>query len=168
MLHAFEPDVSGVILEGLGDGVFAVGELGAIDAAAGEEAGDAGDADAEDLFREDVIHALLQGGDLLLQAYGEAAGDLAEEDAGLGAGIEEGDGLVRPEVRAAVVGGPCLGEGVEHAVGEFRRGEDLVVGEVRDAGEHIRIPPAQGEGGLLAHGVPSFAAAASSLTVIGG
>ena len=31
---------------------------------------------------------------------------------------------------------------------EFGRGEDLVVGEIGDAGEHVRIPPAQGEGNL--------------------
>jgi hypothetical protein len=77
-----------------------------------------------------------------------AAGDLAEEHAGLRAGVEEGDGLVGPEIRAAVVRGPRLGQRVEHPVGEFGRGEDLVVGEIGDAGEYVRIPPAQGEGNL--------------------
>ncbi len=63
---------------------------------------------------------------------------------------------------------PGLGQRVEHAVGEVGRGEDLVVGEVGNAGEHIRIPPPEGEGGLESHGATSFASAASSLTVIGG
>ena len=49
------------VVERLGDGVLAVGPLRAVDAAAGEQAGELGDADAEDLLGEDVVDALLAG-----------------------------------------------------------------------------------------------------------
>jgi hypothetical protein len=58
-------------------------------------------------------------------------------------------------------------QSIEHPIGEFGWGENLVVGEIGDAGEHVRIPPAQGEASLLVHGATSFASDASSLTVMG-
>ncbi len=36
-----------------------------------------------------------------------------------------------------------------------RRREHLVIREVRDAGEHIRVAPSQGKAGLIAHTVSS-------------
>jgi hypothetical protein len=97
------------------------------------------DADAEDLLRQDVIHAFLQVGNLFLQSRGEAAGDLAEKHAGFRAGVEELHRLVGPDVRAAVVGSPRLGQRVEHPICELWGREDLVVGKVRDARQHVRV-----------------------------
>ena len=73
VLDALEPDVAVVAVEGLGDGVLAVGALRAVDAPAGQQAGELGDADAEDLLGQDVIDALLEVGDLVLEPLGEAA-----------------------------------------------------------------------------------------------
>lgn len=59
---------------------------------------------------------------------------------------------VRPDTRPAVARRPCLGQGIQHAVGKLRRGEHLVVGKVGDAGEHVGVAPTQGKGGLPVHG----------------
>ena len=80
VLDALEPDVAGLGREGLRDGVLAVGPLGAVDAAAGDQAGELGDADAEDLLGQDVVDALFEVGDLVLQSFDEARRDLAQED----------------------------------------------------------------------------------------
>ncbi len=109
------------------------------------------DADAEHLLRQDVIHPLLQVRNLLLQPFGQAAGDLAQEHAGFRERVEELHRLVGPDVRAAVVGRPRLGQRVQHPVRELRRCEHLVVGEVRDARQHVRVAAAQGKAGLCAH-----------------
>ena len=63
MLHPFEPDIPVVGFEAFGDGVLPRGVFRAIDTAAGEQAGEFGDGDAEDLFGEDVVDALLKIGD---------------------------------------------------------------------------------------------------------
>ena len=160
------------LCEALGDGVLAVGVLRAIHAPPRQQAGEVRDADAEHLLRQDVIDALLKVRDLVRQALGEAAGDLAQEHARLRARVEEPHRLVRPEVRAAVVGRPRLGQRVQHPVRELGRREHLVVREVRDARQHIRVAAAQRKASLSAHaasfGASPSAAAASSLTVIGG
>lgn len=151
MLHALEPDVAIVAGEGFADGMLAVRVLGAIHAAPREQARDLRDADAKHLPGEDVVHALLQIRNLLFQSLSEAAGDFAQEHAGFRAGVEELHRLVGPEVHAAVVGGPRPGQRVEHPVGELRRREHLVVGEVRDARQHVRVTAAQREIGLVTH-----------------
>ena len=101
------------------------------------------DADAEHLLGQDVIDALLKVRNLARQALGEAAGDLAQEHARLRARVEERHRLVRPDVRAVVVGRPRLGQRVQHPVRELGRREHLVVREVRDARQHIRVAAAQ-------------------------
>lgn len=63
--------------------------LGAVDAAAGEEAGEVGDSDAKDLLGQDMVDALFEVGDLGGETFGEPAGDLPQEDARFGARIEE-------------------------------------------------------------------------------
>lgn len=80
------------------------------------------------------------------------AGDLAQKHAGLGTGVQELYGSVGPEVRAVVAGRPGFGQRVQHPVGELRRREHLVVGKVRDAGQHIRVAPAQRKAGLSGQG----------------
>ena len=67
---------------------------------------------------------------------------------------------------------PRLDEGVQHAIGELRGCEHLVVGEVRDACQHLWIAAAEREACLTRHtgsfGASASAAAASSPTVVGG
>src|SRR5262245_43770977 len=118
MLRALEPDIAIITAERFGDGVFARGVLGAIHAAPREQAGDLSDADAEHLPGQDVIDALFQARNLVLEPFVKASGYLAEEHAGLSAWVKELRRLVRPEVRAAVVGGPRLGQRIEHPVRE--------------------------------------------------
>lgn len=77
-----EADVALGVVE-MGDGVYAVGILGTIEAAAGEQAGQLGDGDAIDLFLENVVHPFLQVGDLLLQTHQQPLGDLPQEYAAL-------------------------------------------------------------------------------------
>ena len=152
VFDALEPDVAIVAGERFGDGVLAVGVLRAIHAAAREQAGELRDADAEHLLGQDVVDALFQVRNLALQPLGEAAGDLAQEHAGLREGVEEPHRPVGPDVRAAVVGGPRFGQRVQHPVRELRRREHLVVGEVRDAGQHVRVAAAQRKAGLRSYG----------------
>ena len=52
----------------------------------------------------------------------------------------------------AVVGSPSLGQHIQHAVGQLGRGEDLVVRQVGNAGQHIRVAAAQGKRNLFVHG----------------
>ena len=168
MFEALEPDVAIVAGERFGDGVLAGGVLGAIHAAPRQQGGDLRDADAEHLLGQDVVHALLPVGHRFFQSLIQTAGNLAQEHAGFGAGVEERHRGVGPDIFAAMIRRPRFGERVEHPVGKLRRGEHLVVGKIGDAGEDIGIAPAQGEAGLVAHTMTSGASAASSPTVMGG
>ena len=148
---SFEPDVPLVAGKAFRDGMLAIGMLRAIHAAPRQQAGEVRDADAEHLPGQDVIDALLQIRHFDCQPVCEAARDLAQENTRLGAGIQELHGLVRPQVRAGVVGRPGSSQRVQHSVGELWRREDLVVRQVRDAGQHVRVATPQREGGLLDH-----------------
>jgi hypothetical protein len=171
MLRALEPDVAIVGVETLGDGVLALSVLRAVQAAPRQQAGEIRDADAEHLLGQDVIDALHKVRHLVAQSLGQAAGDLAQEHARLGARIEKLHRLVGPNIRAIVVGRPRLSHSIQHPVRKLRGREHLVVREVGDARQHIRVAPAQRKTSLRAHAA-SFGvapcAAASSLTVIGG
>ncbi|OPZ12114.1 MAG: hypothetical protein BWZ07_01555 [Alphaproteobacteria bacterium ADurb.BinA280] len=153
MLDSLKPDVARLAGKAFGNRVFAIGVFGAIHTAPREQAGELRDADTKHLSGQYVIDARLQVGNLLRQARREAAGDLAEEHARLGAGVEKGDRAVGPQVGPIVAGRPGLGKGVEHPLGEVGRGEDLVVGQVGDAGEHIGVATPQGEADLLGEGI---------------
>lgn len=126
----------------------AVRPFGAVEASARKQTGQVRDTDTEDLLGEDVIHSLIEVADLLLQSLDQAAGDLAQEHARLGEWVEESHIRVRPEVFSIVRLCPCRGQVVEHAVGELRRGEDLVVGEVGDAGQDVRVATSEREIGV--------------------
>ena len=142
MRQALVPDVAGGAGKCFYDGVGAVGVFGAVQTAAGQQTGDAGDGDAVDLCGQDVLDACLQVGDVAGQAVDQAARDFTQEHTGFGAGVEERHRRIGPDAGAGVAGGPGLGQGVEHAIGQLGRGKDLVVGEVGDAAEHIRIAAA--------------------------
>jgi hypothetical protein len=120
--------------------VLTVGPLRAVEAAPCDEAGQLGDPDAEDLLGQDVVDPLLQVRELVGQSLDEPLGDLAEEDSGLRERVEVGQRRVGPDVRAVMISSPGLSDEIEHPVRELGRGEDLVVRQVRDAGEDVRIP----------------------------
>lgn len=109
-----------------------------------------------------MVDPLLKVGDRAFEASGQAAGDLAQEHARLGERVKEPHVGIGPDVRSAVVSGPGVRDCIEHPVGELGRGEDLVVGEVRDARQDVGIAPAKSEAHL------GCAHPASSLTVIDG
>jgi hypothetical protein len=110
-----------------------------------------GDAHAVDLLGQDVIDTPLEDRDLALQTFSEPLGDFTKEYAGLRDRIKKRHRLVSPNVRAFVVLRPCVGEGVQHLVGELWGREHLVAREVRDTGQDIRIATADRETSLLSH-----------------
>lgn len=129
VLDALEPNIPAGIPEP-GNGVFAVGVLGAVQAPPGEQAGQLRDGDAKELLVENVVDALLQVGNLLRQPLDQPLGDLPQEHAGLAGRVQEGGAAVPPE---------RLRQHVQHPVGHLRRGEHLVAAEVRKAGEHVWV-----------------------------
>ena len=94
---------------------------------------------------EDVIDAFDEVRYCQDQPVGEPTHDLAEKHPGLRERIEERDIGVGPDVCAVVGVCPRGCERVEHLVRELWRGEDFVVGQVRDAGQDIRVVPSEGE-----------------------
>jgi len=116
-----------------------VGELRAVDAPTSQQCSELGDPDAEHLTGEDVIDTFGEVGDSQGQPVGEPTHDLAEEHTGLGKRIEERDIGVGPDIGAVVVVCPRGSERVEHLVRKLWRGEDLIVGEVCDAGQNIWV-----------------------------
>ena len=82
MLRIFVADVALHILKAA-DRILAVGVFGTVDAAPGQQAGQFGDGDAKELLVEDVVHPLLQIGDLVLQPRQQPFGDLPQKYAGL-------------------------------------------------------------------------------------
>jgi len=150
--------------------MLALGMLGAIQAAPGQQAGQLGDADAEHLPGQNVVHPRFQLRHLLRQPRHQTDGDLAQEDTGLRAGVQKAHRAVRPDVSAAVGRRPRFGQRVQHSVCELGRGENLVVREVRDACQNIRVATAEREAGLGAHttSLSASPSAANWLNVIGG
>lgn len=89
MLGGREENVALGGVEG-GDGILAVGGLGAVDRTTGDKGGQPRDGEAKELIMEDVVEALLQVGEDRLQAHDETLGDFAQEDAALTAGVQKG------------------------------------------------------------------------------
>ena len=114
----------------LRDAELAVGVLGTIDGATGEQGGEFRDGYAEHLAVQDVVDALLTVGYLVLQSSVEPLHYLAQEDAALGEGVEEG-GVGTTE--------QLLRQEVEHLVRQLRRREHFVVAQIGYAIQHIRI-----------------------------
>ena len=102
------------------------------------------DADAEDLLGQDVVDALVEVWDLIFETCRSRrhvisrrkTPDLVKGSRNVTVGSAQ---MFAP----SLIGRPRLGEGVEHPVGELGRSEDLVVGEVRDAGQHVGVAAAQ-------------------------
>lgn len=82
MLRIFIADVALHILKAA-DRILAVGVLGAVDAAPSQQTGQLGDGNAVELLVEDMVHPLLQIGDLVLQPHQQPLGDLSQKHAGL-------------------------------------------------------------------------------------
>lgn len=128
--HALENDVAFGRVEGGANRVFAVRFLRAIHAPPRQQGGDFGDGYAENLLGEDVIDAFLTVGDDVFQSRHQAFGNLAQEDARLGGGVEEGHGGVAPNF---------LREQIQHLVGDVGRREDFVAGQVGEARKHVGV-----------------------------
>ena len=112
------------------DRIAAIGIFAAIEAAARKEAGDLRHGDAVNLLMEDMVQPLLEIGDLIRQSHDQAPGNLPQEDAGLGRRVQKlGAGVPKQ----------LLGQQVQHGVGDLRRGEHLVVAQIGQAGEDVRI-----------------------------
>ena len=81
------PHIAGIVAEGPGDAVLAVGQLGAVECAAAHLGGEVGAGNAEDLLGHNMVDTLLQVGNLLFQAYEQPFGNLAQEDSALATGV---------------------------------------------------------------------------------
>jgi hypothetical protein len=124
---ALEPDVASVASEASGYRVLTLGVLRAMHAAARQQTGEIRSADTEYLPSQNVLDTLFEVRDLGSQAFGQAPGNLTEEDSRLRAWVQEPHRPVCPYVRATVVGRPRLGQRIQHSVGEIRRRKDFVV-----------------------------------------
>jgi hypothetical protein len=127
VLRALEPDVAVITVEALGDRVLALGVLRAINTAPRQQAGEMRDADAEHLISQNVINTLFEVRNLGRQSSREAAGDLAQEHTRLRARVEKLHRLVGPEIRAAVISRPRLGQRLQHPVRKLGGREYFVV-----------------------------------------
>jgi hypothetical protein len=122
-------DVSALIFE-MRDAVFAVSILRAIKTSAAHHGGQPGDGNSIELMVHDVVYALLLVRYLVSQAHNQPFGNLAQEDAALGARIEKARvGTLEQFLR----------QHVQHLVGQLRRGEHFVVAQVGQARQHIGI-----------------------------
>ena len=130
MFNGLVVDVPVRVIKQRIDGVFAVGFLRAVQGAARQQRGQLGDGDAPYLMVQDVVDTILQVRELRLQADQQTLGDLTEEHARLGERVEERDRTVRPDL---------LRQQVEHLVRKLRRGEHLIVGQVRQTRQHVRV-----------------------------
>lgn len=113
-----------------GDAVFAVGVLAAIKGAPGQVGSQLRDGDAEDLVVQDVVDAKLSVWHQRFQASVQPFDDFPQEYATLGEWVKECR-VRTPE--------KLLRQQVQDAVRQFWRGEDLVVAQVRDTVEHVRV-----------------------------
>ena len=117
-----------LVTESCTDAVFPIGLLGAVERAAAHLGGEAGARNAEDLLCHDVVDALLQVGNLLFETCQQTFCNLAQEDAALAARIEKSRFGTAKQL---------LWQQIEHSVGQFGRGEDLVAGKVGQAVEDV-------------------------------
>ena len=113
-------DVAILIVE-LRDAVLAAGTLRAVETAAAHHRGQAGDGDAVELVMHDVVDTRLQVGNRVGQALNQPLGNLTEEDAALGARIQELRFGTAEEF---------LRQHIKHLVGQLWWGEHLIVAKV--------------------------------------
>ena len=110
--------------------VTTVGVFRAVERATGDERGEFGRRDAEDLPMENVVDARLQIGNLLRESSNEPFRDFAQEDATLAADVEKSRRGIPEQFRR---------QQVKHLVHDSRRRKDFVIREVRQAAQHIGI-----------------------------
>ena len=112
------------------DAVGTVGTLAAIERAAAQQGGELRQGHAIHLTVHDVVDTLLAVGYLRSQAAVEPLDYLAQEDARLAEGVEEGRSGIAEQL---------LRKQVQHLVGQSGRRKHLVVAEVGNAVQHIGI-----------------------------
>jgi hypothetical protein len=76
---------------------------------------------------QDVVNPFSKVWNFFFQSLDKTAGDFAQEYARFCKRVEKRYRRVRPDIRAAVVGGPRFGQRVEHPVGKLRRRKHLVI-----------------------------------------
>ena len=110
--------------------ITAVGIFRAVERATGDERGEFGRRDAEDLPMEHVVDARLQIGNLLREPRNEPFCDFAQEDATLAADVKKSRRGIPEQFRR---------QQVKHLVHDSRRRKNLIIREVRQAAQHIGI-----------------------------
>ena len=113
-------DVASLIVE-LRNAVLAAGIFRAVEASTAHHGGQPGDGNSKKLMVHDVVDTLLLVGYLVSQANNQPFGYLTQEDAALGARVEE--------TRIGTLE-QFLRQHVQHLVGQLRRGEHFVVAQI--------------------------------------
>ena len=128
VLYAAETDVA---LDGVKsrDGILAVRVFAAIQTAAGKQACKLCYGDAVKLLVKDVVYALLEVRDLVLQAHDEPFRDLAQKHACLARRVQK---------RGVWVAEQFLRQKVQHLIDNAGRGEHFVVAQVGKATQNVR------------------------------
>ena len=107
-----------------------VGEFAAVEAAAGEQTRELGNRDAKKLLVHDVIDAFLQVGIFVCKPFDETLGRFAQKHARFTAWVQDLDSGIAPDLGR---------QHVQNVVGELRRRKDLVVAQVCQAGQNVRV-----------------------------
>ena len=93
-----------------------------------------------------MVDALLPIGDLRFQSLVEPPGNFAQKHAGLAGRVEKPGLGIAPE---------RLRQEVQHLIGQLRRREDLVAGEIGQAGKHIGVVTSRRRHGLPPENAPA-------------
>ena len=112
------------------DGILAVGILGTIHTSPGEKAGQFSDCDAIQLLVENVVDAFLQIRDFLFQPLNQPFGNFPQKHPRLTGWVEKCCAAVMPQF---------FRQHIQHPVCYLRWCEHLIVGQIRQTGEDIRI-----------------------------
>ena len=89
MFASLVPHIAGVVAEGLGDAILAVGQLGAVKRPAAHLGGEVGAGNAEELLGHNMVDTLLQVRNLLFLANKQSFGNLTQKHAALAARVEK-------------------------------------------------------------------------------
>lgn len=111
-------------------GKVAVRIFAAIHSSARKQTCELSDGDAEKLFMEDMFQPLIEVGEARFQPFNEPLRDLPEENARLAGRVQECGVRVAEQL---------LRQHVQHPVYNFGRRENLIVGKISKAVQHIGI-----------------------------
>lgn len=108
--------------------VFAARVLGTINGAAARQSRQIGQSQSEQLIMKNMVDAPLQIGNFIRQSDQQPLGDFAQEHAAFATRVKKRRFRIREQF---------LLQQIQHGVRDFRRRENLVTGQVGDAGQNV-------------------------------